>query len=56
MKVSHRKKNRRQAAYRKSAAALKLSPICRNCGEPGPHFVPPCFGGPGFYMCEKKED
>ena len=25
---------------------------CGNCGEAGPHFVPPSFGDPGFYACE----
>ena len=27
---------------------------CPNCGEYGPHFVPPSFGEPGFFICEKK--
>ena len=26
-------------------------PKCMNCGEAGPHFVPPSFGDPGFYTC-----
>lgn len=26
--------------------------LCPNgCGEPGPHFVPPSFGDPGFFIC-----
>lgn len=30
---------------------------CPNgCGEPGPHFVPPSFGDPGFFMCTPRED
>ena len=29
--------------------------ICNNCGKEGPHFVPPCFGDPGFYSCKPKE-
>lgn len=31
------------------------SPPCLNCGQPGPHFVPPSFGDRGFYICTKKE-
>lgn len=27
---------------------------CSNCGEYGSHFVPPCFGDAGFFICEKK--
>ena len=30
---------------------LGLVKRCPNCGEAGPHFVPPCFGDPGFYSC-----
>lgn len=30
--------------------------VCLNCGKQGPHYVPPSFGDPGFYMCESKED
>lgn len=29
---------------------------CPNCGENGPHFVPPSLGEPGFFMCKKKEN
>ena len=26
--------------------------LCMNgCGKPGPHFVPPSMGEPGFYSC-----
>lgn len=25
---------------------------CMNCGEDGPHFVPPSFGDKGFFMCD----
>lgn len=28
---------------------------CPNCGEYGPHFVPPSFGDKGFFICEKKD-
>jgi len=28
---------------------------CLNCGEYGSHFVPPSFGDPGFFICEKSE-
>jgi hypothetical protein len=33
-------------------ATGRLAPRCPNCGELGPHFVPPSFGDPGFYACE----
>ena len=26
--------------------------ICPNCGQPGPHYVPPALGDPGFFACE----
>lgn len=25
--------------------------ICPNCGEKGPHFVPPSLGDKGFFIC-----
>ena len=31
--------------------------VCMNCGEDiskGGHFVPPCFGDPGFFHCKPK--
>lgn len=28
---------------------------CPNCGEYGPHFVPPSLGEPGMFICKKKE-
>ena len=28
---------------------------CLNCGETGPHFVPPSCGEDGFFICEKKK-
>jgi hypothetical protein len=31
--------------------------FCLNCGEDisnGGHFVPPCFGDKGMFICEKK--
>ena len=28
---------------------------CINCGEEGPHFVPPGGGDPGFFMCKPKD-
>lgn len=30
--------------------------VCMNCGEKGPHYVPPSWGDPGFYSCKKKEE
>lgn len=29
--------------------------VCANCGEKGPHFVPPSLGDPGIYICKAKE-
>lgn len=29
---------------------------CFRCGKPGSHFVPPCLGDPGFYICAPKEE
>jgi hypothetical protein len=26
---------------------------CLNCGEYGSHFIPPCFGDKGFFICSK---
>lgn len=26
--------------------------VCLNCGEPGEHFVPPCFRERGYFTCE----
>lgn len=28
---------------------------CINCGEEGPHFVPPSLGEPGFFHCKKAD-
>lgn len=30
--------------------SVKVSP-CINCGQPGPHYVPPSLGEPGFFAC-----
>jgi len=27
--------------------------VCRNCGEIGSHFVPPCSRDEGFFACQK---
>lgn len=32
---------------------VKYTPVCRNCGEYGSHFIPPCFGEDGFYYCKQ---
>jgi len=34
---------------------IPYSRFCINCGEVGSHFVPPTYGSPGFFTCEKKE-
>jgi hypothetical protein len=48
-----RDRRRGQKKYNKQSRFQVLS-ICSNCGEPGPHFAPPSFGDPGFYLCERK--
>lgn len=54
-----RKAAQRIAAQEKRNRDNKLSAkfkLCLNgCGEPGPHFVPPSFGDPGFFMCTPTE-
>lgn len=51
-------KRRRKAAERRAAylqhGARKKIPCMNGCGDFGPHYIPPSFGDPGFYMCEKK--
>lgn len=50
--------NRKQRdSNRRNAAKLKrFAPFvpCLNCGERGPHFVPPSFGKKGFFACKTK--
>lgn len=29
---------------------------CINCGEKGPHFVPPSLGEPGFFHCTQNKE
>lgn len=48
-------KRRAQQKWRRDYA-FKIrhdASVCSNCGDKGPHFVPPSFGEPGFYMCTK---
>jgi hypothetical protein len=41
---------------KKKKVIRKFAPQkCINCGEKGPHFVPPSFGDQGLFICEKKE-
>ena len=38
----------------KKKKKIHIKPIlCPNCGEKGPHFVPPSLGEPGFFICKK---
>ncbi len=53
MKVSKAKKNQRKKLWGQTPMGAP-SP-CPNCGEPGPHFVPPSLGEKGFFMCEAKQ-
>lgn len=47
----NRAQKRLRAERRKSFNSLPKR-ICRNCGQPGPHFVPPSLGERGFFICE----
>lgn len=47
-----RRKQKKWRAKYVNAVRLKNASICLNCGRPGPHFVPPGFGTPGFFMCK----
>jgi hypothetical protein len=52
-------KRRRKQKWRKVYANRirdVFGGVCPNCKEPGAHFVPPSFGDPGFYICNKKEE
>jgi hypothetical protein len=51
--MSRRRMNRKKG--RNPGLLAKSQPLCRNCGERGPHFVPPSFGDPGFYICKRSE-
>ena len=33
---------------------MSFCPHCKT--DEGPHFVPPCFGEPGFFLCGTPED
>lgn len=48
-------KRREQAARRQREyaqhGARRVFPCPNGCGDPGPHYVPPSFGDPGFYLC-----
>lgn len=54
MNKKQRDKNRMNAEELKRKFAPKS--ICPNCGQPGPHFVPPVFGAMGFYICKSKAE
>ena len=45
---------RRERANRRKARSWHLyaKSKCPRCGGEGPHFVPPCFGDPGFFVCD----
>lgn len=44
----------RRVARGSIAEVFPLRHLCNHCGEPGPHFAPPSFGEPGFYICERR--
>lgn len=49
--------NRKQREKNRQSATLLLGSArvgrvtCPNCCGEGPHFVPPCLGDPGFFIC-----
>ena len=45
---------KRQKKKLKKKPKIKRTP-CPNCGKFGSHFVPPCVGDPGFFICKTKE-
>ena len=40
----------------KMPTVVQIIRPCSNCGEEGPHFVPPSFGDPGFFICVSLEE
>jgi len=54
MNKKQRDKNRATAEYYETVWPWP----CPNCGEmvTSGHFVPPGFGGTGFYICKKQEN
>jgi len=46
MKISRKRKQARLRIYGPSP-----EPVCPRCHTPGSHFVPPCLGEPGFFIC-----
>jgi len=50
-----KRKRKKGKPFKPSESHVRARP-CSNCGEQGPHFVPPSFGDPGFFICEKKEE
>ncbi len=47
---------RRQGWVRAANRRKGLVPRCPECGQAGPHFVPPCFGDIGFFSCNPPAD
>lgn len=54
MNRKQRDQNRANARMLASFASTTPRLKCLNCGRPtrNGHFVPPCFGDEGFYVCE----
>jgi hypothetical protein len=52
--VTSRKQRAKRGEVWRQQLAREFGPACRNCGELGPHFVPPGFGSPGMYVCTPK--
>jgi len=46
---------KRQLKKKKKTKLDLVTVKCPNCGEKGPHFIPPGFGDKGFFTCKLKE-
>jgi hypothetical protein len=51
--TARKKRLARKASTEALLDRARPRPPCPECGEPGPHFVPPCFGQRGFYVCPR---
>ena len=55
-KTKRRLKAQKRRMQSESNGLKTVSRLCPNCGGSGPHFVPPCFGDSGFFICSKPTD
>lgn len=48
------KRDRARKAKKQLKFFMPFGRKCSNCGEAGPHFIPPSFGDSGFYSCNRR--